>query len=90
MKRDLKDWLPKLAKDGLIVLHGIRVFPDTVGKRFDKLDYPSIRIEQGAGLGIASRDKNKIAIIEREWKQMLYQHGAEIRHRDFDGLRIQP
>ena len=90
VKRDLKDWLPNLSKDGLVVMHGIRVFPDTVGKRFEKLDYPSVRIEHGAGLGIASRDKGKIAIIDREWKQMLYPHGSELRHREFDGIRIQP
>lgn len=90
VKRNLKDWLPKISKDGLVVMHGLRAFPDTVGKRFDKLDYPSVRIEHGAGLGIASRDKGKIAIIDREWKQMLYHHGSELRHREFDSIRIQP
>lgn len=89
-KKDLKDWLPKLSKDGLVVLHGTRALPDTVGRRFEKLDYSKVELEHGGGIGVASRDERKIAAINKEWKQLLYYRASELRHREFDDLIIQP
>jgi hypothetical protein len=69
--KDLKDWLPKLTKDGVIVMHGISVLPDTVGRAFEKLRQPKIRLEHSTGLGVACANPQKIDIIEKEWKQDL-------------------
>ena len=71
LKRDLKQWLPKLAKGGVVVMHGISALPDTVGRAFEKLDQPKTRLEHSTGLGVASADPHKIAVIEKEWKQGL-------------------
>jgi len=90
IKRDLDKWLPKLSVDGIVVMHGIRAFPDAVGRRFDKLDYPKLRLEYSTGLGIASRAQSKIDIINREWKQALSMQESVLRHSRFDQLRIHP
>ena len=71
IKTNLKDWLPKLAKNGVVVMHGISVLPDTVGRAFEKLHQPKTRLEHSTGLGVASADRNKIDVIEKEWKQGL-------------------
>lgn len=69
MKADLKKWLPKLARDGIVVIHGISVLPD-VNKAFERLSQPKLRIDQSTGLGICA-DQHKLEIIDREWKQGL-------------------
>jgi hypothetical protein len=71
VKQDLKKWLPKLAADGIVVMHGTRALPNDVGRRFDKLDYPKTRIDHSTGLGILSKDRAKIDVVEREWTQNL-------------------
>lgn len=90
IKRDLDKWLPKLAADGLVVMHGTQALPNDVGKRFDKLEGYKTRLEYSTGLGIASKASTKIDIINREWKQQLSAHGSVLRHAWFDQLCIQP
>lgn len=90
IKRDLERWLPRLSPGGIVVMHGTRAFPDDVGRRFDKLDYPKIRLEYSTGLGVASRASSTIEAIEREWKQRLIPQGGVLRHVYFDELKLQP
>lgn len=90
LKKDLETWLPKLAQDGIAILHGTRALPTEVGRRFDKLAYPKTRIEQSTGLGILSKSAAKIAVIEREWKHQLRHQGAVVKHALFDQLCLQP
>lgn len=89
VKNDLKCWLPKLSDGGLVVMHDVRAFPADVGKAFETLNGAKTIIDHSFGLGIASMDEQKIAIIEKEWKQKLYPYENGLRHRDFDGLYIQ-
>lgn len=84
---DLENWLPKLAKGGLVVMHDVRAFRD-VEKAFGKL-HAKTTIDHSYGLGIASTDASKIAIVEKEWKQKLYPHANGIKHSDFDSIYIQ-
>jgi hypothetical protein len=88
VKKDLNKWLPKLSASGVVVMHGTRAFPDDVGRRFDKLDYPKTRLDYSTGLGILSKDSTKIDVIEREWKQNLRLQGSALKHTLFDSLRI--
>jgi len=90
VQQDLRAWLPKLAKGGLLIMHDIRAFPDSVGRIFDGLPQHKIAFDHSAGLGIVSTDREKIAIIDREWKQQLYPSTNYIAHRNFDRLRIHP
>jgi hypothetical protein len=88
VRRDLADWLPKMSDDGLIVMHGTRAFPQSVGKIFHGLPHHKMQIDVSAGLGIASMDAQKIAIVENEWRAQLYQDASGLRHRWFDGVCI--
>jgi hypothetical protein len=91
VKKSVKEWLPKLSKGGLVVLHGVRTFPDSVGKVFaEKLDGAKTLLDYSTGLGIVSKDKQKIEVIDREWKQKLHLHASGLRHADFDNLLMQP
>jgi hypothetical protein len=85
---DLDKWLLKLAVNGLVVVHGTRALPETVGERFDKLAYLKTELKYAAGLGIASKDSSKIDLIDREWKLRLSPHGSVLRHAWFDQLCI--
>lgn len=89
IKKNLKDWLPKLAKGGLLVMHGVRTFPDSVGKLFTEVPGAKTTLDYATGLGLVSTDTTKIDAINREWKDKLYPFGAGLSHRDFDHLRIQ-
>lgn len=87
LKRDLDSWMPKLSRGGLVVLHDLCASPG-VAQMFSQMPHAKTRFEHSAGLGIVSSDKTKIDTINREWRDKLYAQGSELRHRDFDHLRI--
>ena len=90
LKRDLRHWISKLSKGGIVLVHGTRTRPDSVRKVFDELDGTKIHLDYGAGLGVVSSDGTKIATIDREWSRSLRLHGAEVRHADFYNLSMYP
>ena len=87
--KDLACWMPKLSKDGLLLMHDVHAFPRDVGRAFAELPGAKTILDHSAGLGIVSTDAGKIAVIEKEWKQKLYPHAKGLKHRDFDNLYIQ-
>lgn len=89
VKKNLKDWLPKLTRGGLLVMHGVKAFPDSVGKLFHDTEGAKTLLTYNTGLGIVSTDAAKIDIIKREWIDKLFPYASGLSHRDFDNLRIQ-
>ena len=89
VQQDLKNWLPKLSPGGLLVMHDVQAFADSVGKAFAELPYHKLAFDHSAGLGVASTDAAKIAVIDREWKQNLRPGTSGLTHQEFDNLRIQ-
>ena len=90
VQQDLKNWLPKLARGGLLVMHDVQAFRDSVGRAFDELNFHKVAFEHSAGLGVASADAAKIAVIDREWKENLRPSAGGLTHQAFDHLQIQP
>lgn len=88
VSQDLKCWLPKLSKGGLLLMHDVHAFRHDVGRAFAELPGAKTIIDHSAGLGIVCTDERKISVIENEWKQKLYPHASGLKHRDFDSFYI--
>lgn len=56
IKRDFFEWIPKVAKDGIVLIHDITEFREDFGvwKFWDEIksDYPSFAFTHGHGLGL--------------------------------------
>ena len=89
VQQDLENWLPKLAPGGLLIMHDVQAFPDSVGKAFAALPQHKLTFDHSAGLGVVSNDAAKIAVIDREWKQHLRRSPSGLTHEEFNHLRIQ-
>ena len=71
VKNDFEKWFPNTSEDSIILFHDIWAFRDSVGKFFDELDYPKTQVTHSAGLGILSRNKNIIDMIDDKWVSKL-------------------
>ena len=67
VKSDFENWFPKTDENSIILFHDIISFPNTVGKYFNELPYYKTYMTHSAGLGILSKNKDIIDVINNNW-----------------------
>lgn len=83
VKHDFETWLPKVNKEGIILLHDIFIDRDDFGvyKFWDELkaDYRTIEFHHSYGLGVLFKDKSRYqTLIDRERElQIRYSYIVE-------------
>jgi hypothetical protein len=85
VKHDFENWLPKVKKDGIVLLHDVFVRENNFGvyRFWEELKdkYETIEFQLSFGLGVLFVDSEKSKEFQdlgREW-QMRYSYKADIR-----------
>jgi len=76
VKNDFETWFPKLNDNGLILMHDICSFPESVGKFFNEIQLPKFKFYHSAGLGVIS--KNETIINKLQKKNIIFIHSCTL------------
>jgi hypothetical protein len=88
VKNDFEKWKLKVVHNGIIIMHDITSFPDTVGKFFNEIEYPKTYVSHSAGLGIICKNEEIINLINELWVHKLYTADGFIKHKDYPNFNI--
>jgi hypothetical protein len=77
-------WAPQVGDSGLILLHGTKDSPQTVGALFGRTkNYHKDELSYGGGLGILCKMQAHIVTIQRYWKSQLENSAKSGTHKQF-------
>jgi hypothetical protein len=88
ISNDFETWSPLVSENGIIIMHDVYAFPDTVGKYFKDITLPKTLITNSAGLGIVCRNENIIKEINKLWVHKLKIHKDHLTHDDYPEFNI--
>ena len=87
VKNDFEKWITKTHDNSIVIMHDIFSFPNTVGKFFSEIDnniFFKTFVKHSAGLGIISKNKNFIDIINDEWiSKLIFNNSNQLIHQNF-------
>jgi GR25 family glycosyltransferase involved in LPS biosynthesis len=69
VKNDFETWFPKTSENAIVMFHDTISFPNDVGKLFNELPYYKTNFTHSAGLGILSKNKQLIDLINERFNK---------------------
>lgn len=92
-KHDFESWLPKVAKNGLVLFHDISLDSGYGSAKYwieIAKDYPNLAFEHSFGLGvIAPKGTGRIPIFTRSWSDRYFERHAMLAQNDLLKLQVQ-
>jgi len=87
VKNDFNKWITKCHDNSIIIMHDVISFPNTVGKFFSEINnniFFKTLVKHSAGLGIVSKNKNFIDIINNEWiSKLIFTNSNQLIHENY-------
>ena len=87
VKNDFEKWSTKISDNGIILIHDVVSYIDTVGKLFSEITLPKTMMIHSAGLGVVSKNQQIIDEINVLWINKLKYTDDMCIHTEF-GLDI--